>query len=405
MTDEHGDESALERRVREVNRARAERGQSLLAPAQVYTDAVWEDDGLTALAKLVALCYANHAGRGDEAWVTYARLLQRTGIGSRSTATKVLTQVVKAGWLEDLGSAPAHRQSIVYRLAIPAFSGAREPPVTDEETGTGCVPVQMWTGTHEGLDRSTFDTGPVHLDPETGTHPVPHSLYSLDSPKDSLPPSPHGDPLPAEAVRPPGGGDASDQQTQESESRALWALTLELLRLRPGEKDWTDRTVLPELSEAVAREGSLLVVAAAARVLYADKATRSPGRLNRGCPDAVWVRARELAGAEKRRQMSQAPRCALHPPNPASGCSGCRADALAAPDEYDEPPPASQEAAARAATTRPGTLRKARKANPCGYPACVDGVMILGGIPRNPCSSCRPEEHAAWRDVQAACDV
>lgn len=46
---------------------------------------------------------------------------------------------------------------------------------------------------------------------------------------------------------------------------------------------------------------------------------------------------------------------------------------------------------------RPVARRTTRKRSPCGYDSCVDGVIVLGDIERNPCQSCRPAEYYEWR--------
>ena len=96
-------------------------------PAQRYRDAVWESTRLTPVQRIVALCYGEHAYGGDTAWVAQRRLLARTGIRSFVTATAVVVSLVKAGWLEPLGSHAQHKQRAVYRLTIPDESAEGEP--------------------------------------------------------------------------------------------------------------------------------------------------------------------------------------------------------------------------------------------------------------------------------------
>jgi hypothetical protein len=87
--------------------------------ARVYGDAIWDSEHLTAVQRIVALCYADHARGGDTAWVSTSRLMSRTGIPSRATACATVAALVAAGWLQKVGPHPAHRQRIVYQLTVP----------------------------------------------------------------------------------------------------------------------------------------------------------------------------------------------------------------------------------------------------------------------------------------------
>ncbi|MBB5776225.1 hypothetical protein [Nonomuraea jabiensis] len=142
-----------------------------LWPDQVYIDAVWESS-LTSTQKIAALCYANHARTNrerDRAWVVYGRFMQQTGIRSRNTVAKVHQDLLGAGWLEDAGPRPGHKQIRVYWLALPAATGIEISTGTDFDTGTA----SDQTGTD-------FEPGPVRKSRATstdfGTGPVPKSV-------------------------------------------------------------------------------------------------------------------------------------------------------------------------------------------------------------------------------------
>jgi hypothetical protein len=96
--------------------------------AQQYRDAVWGSD-LRPEHRIVALCYADHDRQGvGTAWVTITRLMQRTGIRSRTTATRAVASLVTGGWLAKAGPLERHPQIMVYRFAIPATTTATQEP-------------------------------------------------------------------------------------------------------------------------------------------------------------------------------------------------------------------------------------------------------------------------------------
>ena len=99
-------------------------------PAQLYADAVWESKRLGPNERLVCLCYADHAhdaGRPvDRAWVTTARLMERTGM-SKGAVILARNGAIDKGWLVDVGARRAHKQIRVYRLQAPDESAAPSP--------------------------------------------------------------------------------------------------------------------------------------------------------------------------------------------------------------------------------------------------------------------------------------
>ncbi|WP_436759285.1 helix-turn-helix domain-containing protein [Streptosporangium sp. V21-05] len=118
-------------------------------PGQLYTDAVWESKRLGPNERLVCLCYADHAhdaGRPvDRAWVTTARLMERTGM-SKGAVILARNGAIDKGWLVDIGARPGHKQIRVYRLQAPDESAAS----SSSTTGRG----------RDGKGR--FITKPVH---------------------------------------------------------------------------------------------------------------------------------------------------------------------------------------------------------------------------------------------------
>jgi hypothetical protein len=140
--------------------------------AQQYRDAVWGSD-LRPEHRIVALCYADHDRQGvGTAWVTITRLMQRTGIRSRTTATRAVASLVTGGWLAKAGPLERHPQIMVYRFAIPATTTATQEPtpararsangrfITDDPAPA--EPVQHVDRSVEGNRSSTWTgTGPA----------------------------------------------------------------------------------------------------------------------------------------------------------------------------------------------------------------------------------------------------
>ena len=89
-------------------------------PRDVFVRAVWSST-LRPLPRLVALAYADHARKGDPAWLTLDRVVKVTGM-SRDSAHRNLGILIAAGWLELVGQGRQHRASR-YRLVIPSSTG------------------------------------------------------------------------------------------------------------------------------------------------------------------------------------------------------------------------------------------------------------------------------------------
>ena len=89
-------------------------------PRDAFVAAVWESTCLKPLERLVALAYADHARDGETAWVTYPRLMERTGL-SRDALARALNGLRAQGWLEV--HEPARQQRAArYWLRIPEDS-------------------------------------------------------------------------------------------------------------------------------------------------------------------------------------------------------------------------------------------------------------------------------------------
>src|SRR4051812_4214716 len=175
-------------------------------PAQRYADAVWESKLLKANERLVCLCYANHAyldGKPvDRAWVTTARLMERTNL-SKGAVITARNGAVQKGWLADVGHLKGHEQIRVYRLCLAKESAAdavRKPTRARNEggrftaTGPSRVPVsapesprdepvhEMDRFAHEQQVNARAEAKPVHEMnrstrwTETGPRDGPNSL-------------------------------------------------------------------------------------------------------------------------------------------------------------------------------------------------------------------------------------
>lgn len=92
-----------------------------------WRDAIWQSD-LPALARLVALAYADHVRlRADppdvpdlgarQVWITHARLVERTGMAT-NTATKARAVLIERGWLTETVPAKG-RRAARYALTTP----------------------------------------------------------------------------------------------------------------------------------------------------------------------------------------------------------------------------------------------------------------------------------------------
>lgn len=69
----------------------------------IYRDAVWESEDLTAVEKAVAETYARHARdandaktpNADLAWLTYPRLMAKAGIGRRANVSAAVASLAR----------------------------------------------------------------------------------------------------------------------------------------------------------------------------------------------------------------------------------------------------------------------------------------------------------------------
>ena len=105
-----------------------------------WSEAVWSSD-LRPLERLVALAYADHAHDRQVAWVTYPRLMQRTGL-SRDAVARAIRGLVEGGWLVVETPARQHRAP-VYRLSTPVQQSAPQTaePVDNDTSGPGDGPL------------------------------------------------------------------------------------------------------------------------------------------------------------------------------------------------------------------------------------------------------------------------
>jgi hypothetical protein len=172
----------------------------------VYRDAVWESETLTANEKAVAETYARHArdvngqksASADTAWVEYQRLMAKAGIGRRANVSAATKQLVKDGWLV------IHRQSgrrpTVYRLAIPLGGSDSGTTEASSDGGTTVVPMtDHGSSTQSDSYRSRSSDG--------GTQPLE------DLPLKKSPSSSAGH-APLEALRARLGADLDDDEIE-----------------------------------------------------------------------------------------------------------------------------------------------------------------------------------------------
>ncbi|MEV5211263.1 hypothetical protein AB0K35_27705 [Micromonospora sp. NPDC053740] len=112
----------------------------------VYRDAVWESEDLSATEKAVAETYARHARDKDDdksatadlAWLTYPRLMVKAGIGRRANVSAAVVSLVAQGWLTVVRE--ASRRPTLYRLTIPARSSDGGTSDRGSDVGTTVVP-------------------------------------------------------------------------------------------------------------------------------------------------------------------------------------------------------------------------------------------------------------------------
>jgi hypothetical protein len=116
-------------------------------PRDVFAREVWASS-LRPNQRLVALAYADHAADQDHAWVTYPRLMERTGL-SRDAVSRALEGLRVAGWLAV--KEPARQQrSARYWLRVPAQPSVSRTADDAQEfasrTPESTVPVDNFAG-------------------------------------------------------------------------------------------------------------------------------------------------------------------------------------------------------------------------------------------------------------------
>lgn len=99
-----------------------------------WATAIWEASGLPANARLVALCYAAHAGQDAVVFVHGARLRARTNL-SRDAVNRALRQLEGDGWLAVQERSRQH-YSTRYRMVIPAQHYASRTAETVDSQGS-----------------------------------------------------------------------------------------------------------------------------------------------------------------------------------------------------------------------------------------------------------------------------
>src|SRR5437879_2465859 len=110
-------------------------------------EAVWSSN-LRPLERLVAAVYFDHARNSDCAWLTIARLQERTGL-SRPTAIDMRRALVDGGWLVTIDQATSRRAAI-YRLTIPEV---KDGYPNEASGGKGRLPPEVKDGASGGKGR------------------------------------------------------------------------------------------------------------------------------------------------------------------------------------------------------------------------------------------------------------
>lgn len=143
----------------------------------IYRDAVWESEELTAQEKAVAETYARHArdehddksATADLAWTTYPRLMAKAGIGRRANVSTAVASLVRKGWLTVVRE--ASRRPTLYRLTIPVggFDGGTTSQASrSSDDGTTVVPrpaAGSSTSAAGSSDGGTQPLGPLENQP------------------------------------------------------------------------------------------------------------------------------------------------------------------------------------------------------------------------------------------------
>ncbi|RKR92682.1 hypothetical protein BDK92_7160 [Micromonospora pisi] len=185
----------------------------------IYRDAVWESEHLSADQKAVLETYARHArnAAGDKgpdadlAWLTYPRLMAKSGIRRRAKVPAIVDSLVAAGWLALVHEAP--RRSTIYRLVVPVVSssvgtnddaGSSDVGTTDETAGSSNVGTTVVPSADHGSSTSaagssnggTQPLGPLQEQPLTtaslsgANAPPPTRRANQDRERDGKRPKP-----------------------------------------------------------------------------------------------------------------------------------------------------------------------------------------------------------------------
>lgn len=118
--------------------------------------------------RLVALAYAEQAGKWTRAALTYDELSRRTGIAGRATISASLKGLVVAGWLDPVSPSRQH-SSVIYELVILSSSVAE--PLDNGQ--------QFSNGTPEDASSSGAEPSAVQ-NPNSSTTEEPKSSSSGD---------------------------------------------------------------------------------------------------------------------------------------------------------------------------------------------------------------------------------
>lgn len=252
-------------------------------PRDAFARQVWATDQLRANEKLVALCFADHAGDQDVAWVTYPRLMQRTGLKSRDAVSRALSGLVEKGWLQ-LAERAHQWRSTRYRLVVPQESG----------TPTAAGGQQSGSRTPDGGQESASATADESQQSASASQQSASASSAVAEPDRTTPPTP----LPT----------AQQQEmraaVQKAVPKQLRPVGLKKLLDKCIAAGWTGDQVADELRNIDLRQA------------------RSPA--------LVVAVLRDLASEPPPPPDAPPAYCELHLQH--GQCSGCRSDAIAAPE-------------------------------------------------------------------------
>jgi hypothetical protein len=180
--------------------------------SDVYRNAVWEAETLTAVEKAVAETYARHvrdsdgrrSAEADLAWLTYERIMAKAGIRRRANVAAATASLVKAGWL--VVHQEVNRRPTVYRIAVPLL-GSSTTGTTDASSDGGTTVVPL---SDHGSSTLSDSTRPGSSD--GGTPPL-EVLPLKRSPSSS------SGRAPTEAIRARLGADLDDDEVDWIEQR------------------------------------------------------------------------------------------------------------------------------------------------------------------------------------------